>query len=174
MATSKAKKAETLSTLKDRFGKMKAAVFAANQGMTVKSVSTLRRKLRESKVDFQVAKKTLINIAAKEAGITDFDVKQLAGAVGVAFGYEDEITPAKLVQQFSKVDEKLVIVGGVIEGRMLSKEEVEALAMLPGKQELLGKLLGTMMGPVSGFARVCNGPVAGFVRVLSGYSKKLA
>jgi len=174
MATTKAKKAEVLKTLKDRFGKMKAAVFAANEGMSVKSVSTLRRKLRESKIDFQVAKKTLINLAAQDAKIANFDVKQLTGAVGVAFGYEDEITPAKLVQQFTHIDTKLVIVGGVMEGRMLSKEEVEALATLPSKPELLGKLLGTMMGPVSGFVRVCNGPVAGFVRVLSGYSKKLA
>ncbi|MDD4352339.1 MAG: 50S ribosomal protein L10 [Candidatus Gracilibacteria bacterium] len=174
MPVNKQQKEEILSTLKDRFSRMKAAVFTANGGMTVKSVSTLRNKLRAEGMDYQVAKKTLINLAAEGAKIKDFDLDSLEGSVAVAFGYEDEVSTAKLIKQFAKSEEKITIVAGIMDGRFLTKVEVEQLAALPSKSELYSKVLATMNGPLSGFVRCCTGNISAFARVINAYKEKLA
>ena len=141
--------------------------------MSVKSVSDLRNKLREQGIDYQVAKKTLINLAVKDTKVADFDATKLEGAIAVAFSYEDEVAAAKTIKQYSKDEDKVQIVAGIMEGKLLSKEEVEQLASLPSKQELYAKVVGTMNAPVSGFVRVCAGPLSAFARVVGAYKEKL-
>ena len=98
--------------------------------------------------------KTLLSKAAEGAGLT-IDMKTLPGMLGVAFGLEDEIAPAKVLGDMSKTS-PIKLVGGVFEGVVIGRDKVEALSKLPSKKELLGMVVGTMYAPVSAFVRVLN------------------
>ncbi|KKT74066.1 MAG: 50S ribosomal protein L10 [Candidatus Peregrinibacteria bacterium GW2011_GWA2_44_7] len=101
MAVSKAKKVEDLAKLKDQFSRAKGVVFAKYSGMGVNDIQTLRRALRENNVDYKVAKKTLVTLAAKEHGI-ELPKDVMEGPIGVAFGYDDEIVAAQKMAEFAK------------------------------------------------------------------------
>jgi len=105
--------------------------------------------------------------------INDVDEKGLDGKLAVVFGYQDEVTPAKVVNEFIKTNEaNLQINGGILENRFISKEQVISLAKLPSKLELLSKLVGTINAPVSGFVNVLAGNLRGFVTVLKAIEEK--
>lgn len=161
MAKSRVQKQETLAELKEAFSSGKSVVFADYQGMNVPKVSQLRKDLTAAQVRYIVAKKTLLSLAAKEAGF-DVNVKALPGMLGVAFALADEMAPAKIIGDAGK-DATVKLVGGVFEGKVVDQAFVQALSKLPSKNQLLGQLLS-----------VLNGPMSGFVRVLDGYSKKTA
>ncbi len=154
MPKTRDQKAKNIELLTQEFKKAKSVVFADYQGITVAKVDELRKKMREMSVDYVVAKKTLLSKAAEGAGLT-IDMKTLPGMLGVAFGLEDEIAPAKVLGDMSKTT-PIKLVGGVFEGVVIGRDKVEALSKLPSKKELLGMVVGTMYAPVSAFVRVLN------------------
>jgi large subunit ribosomal protein L10 len=137
----------------------------------VKDMTQLRRDLRAEGVDLQVLKKTLMNRALKEAGI-EMDAKVLEGQVAIAISSRDEVAAAKIIAKLAKVNENLKIVGGILGTKELSTAEVNALAKLPSKEELLSKLVGTLNAPVSGFVNVLAGNMRGFVTALQAIADK--
>lgn len=134
--------------------KAKSFVFADYQGLTVAMADELRKKMRESNVDYMVAKKTLISKAVQEAGY-EVDTKSLPGMLSVAFGMEDEIAPARALGEMAKTT-PVKLVAGVFEGEFADQAKVTALSLLPSKKELLGQVVGTIYAPVSAFVRVLN------------------
>jgi len=136
------------------FKKAKSVVFADYQGLKVAQADALRKKARAAEVDYLVAKKSLMTLAAKEAG-HELDAKQFPGMLGAAFGTADEIAPAKVLGDMGK-DTSLKLVGGIFEGQVVGAEKVQALSKLPSKQQLLGQVVGTMYAPVSAFVRALN------------------
>lgn len=150
----------------------KALVFSDFKGVSVKDVSAIRGELRKSGSRFQVLKKTLLNIALRDAGIA-VDARKLEGQIGVAYS-TDEVSAAKVIADYIKAnkDLKLSIVGGALEGKALSADEVKALAKLPSKDELRGMLAGTLQAPIAGFVRTLSGNLSGLVRVLSAVAEK--
>ncbi len=136
------------------FKKAKSVVFADYQGLKVAQADTLRKKAREAEVEYQVAKKSLMTLAAKEAGF-ELNAKQFPGMLGAAFGTTDEVAPAKVLGDMGK-DTSLKLVGGIFEGQVVGAEKVQALSKLPSKQQLLGQVVGTMYAPVSAFVRALN------------------
>jgi len=160
MAVTKAQKEEALKQLEDHFAKAKAVYFAQNKGLEVKKVTDLRKKLHKQGIDFVVAKKTLMKIAAKKHNFPDLSDEIMEGAVAAAFGYNDVVIPAKVLYDFSKENENLQLLGGVVEGKLLNKAEAKQLATLPSREELLAKLVGSMKAPISGF----HGALAGVLR----------
>ena len=132
----------------------KSVVFADYQGLKVPQADALRKQAREANVQYIVAKKSLFTLAAKEAGLT-IDAKGFPGMLGAAFGKEDEVAPAKVLGDASK-GTSLKLVGGIFEGTAVDAVKVNALSKLPGKQQLLGMLVGTMYAPVSAFVRALN------------------
>lgn len=152
----------------------KALVFSNFKGVAVKDLSAIRGELRKSGSRFQVMKKTLLNIALRDAGIA-VDARKLEGQVGVAFS-TDEVSAAKAIADYMKAnkDLKLSIVGGALEGKSLSADEVKALAKLPSKDELRGVLAGTLQAPITGFVRALSGNLSGLVRVLNAVAEKKA
>ncbi len=158
MAITKDKKGQILKKLEDKFSKAQAVYFAENKGLTVKDVSALRKKLRENGVDFVVAKKTLMKLAAKNQNLPEVTDEVLPGPIAAVIGYQDMILPSKIVKDFgATVDNKVVLTGGIMEGKLLSKAEAMELASLPSKQELLARLVRAIKGPVSGFYMVLKG-----------------
>lgn len=173
MAVSKQKKEEVLAELNDLFANSKSVVFSGYKGVSVKDLSDLRRKLRKNEVTFKVAKKTLIKMAAEKAGFKDIPDEALDGQVGVAFGMGDEVAAAKTLFEFSKTNEAVSLLGALMEGRTLSKEETLQLAKIPSREELLAKLVGSMKSPISGFHGTLYSLLRSFVGVVGAYKEKL-
>lgn len=149
---------------------MKSAVFADFKGLKVKDITELRRLCQGQKISYGVAKKTLIRIAAKNAGL-DFNPDSMDGSYAMACGLEDEVAPAKMLADFVKKHEALKILGGILEGKTVDKTAIGFLAKLPSKQELLAKLVGSLQSPISGLVNVLAGNLRGLVRVLNAYQK---
>lgn len=167
MAKTRQEKQAIVAELADKFRGSKSAAFASVSGFTMSQADELRAKARESGAEVFIAKKTLIGLATKEAGVEGFDAKALEGSILTAIA-PDEVGAAKLIKEFSKKNESLALVAGVLEGQGISLEQVEQLASLPSKQELLAKVVGTINAPVSGFVNVLAGNLRGLVNVLNG------
>ncbi len=172
MPLTKEQKTGILESMINDMKEAKSVVFADFQGVSVKDFQALRAQLREAGVKFKVAKKTLIRLAAKDQGFEEIPAEVLEGPVGAAFSMEDEIIAAKILHDFGKKNENLKLRGAIFEGRILSIAETKQLALIPGKDELIGKFIYLIKSPISGFHGVLNNTLAGFVRALDAISKK--
>ena len=176
MPKNKLQKQEILRNLKEKFKKSKSVVFAGFNALTVKDNENLRQELRKDNSVYYVAKKTLINLAFQEK-ISDLNVREMDGKIAAIFSYEDEIAPAKILADFRKDKEKaerIFFLGGILENKLLSKEEVEALSKLPSKHELYAKLVGSLNAPISGFVNALAGNMRNLVYVLKAIEEKKA
>ncbi|MDO8601129.1 MAG: 50S ribosomal protein L10, partial [bacterium] len=120
MPLTKEEKKQIIEELKEKIDRQKSIVFADFTGLEVKDLSNLRKKIKKQNGELKVAKKTLISLALKEKNIK-FNAKQLQGEVVMGFGYKDEISPFKIIYDFSKVNDKLKILGGLIAGEFYDK-----------------------------------------------------
>jgi len=154
---SKEKKQEIIKDLADKLSRQKTVIFSDHTGLKVNQVQNLRRQLREEKIDYQVAKKTLIDLAFKKASFDKIKIKGLPGQIALIFGYEDEILPAKILYNFSRENESLRILAGLVNGKYLEEEAIIDLAKLPSRQELLARLIGNVSAPLSGLINVLQG-----------------
>jgi len=170
MALTKEKKESIVKDIESKIEKQKSIVFMDFSGVKVKDLSALRNNLRKAKNELRVAKKTLMSIAFKNKKL-DINAKEMTGEIGLVFGYEDEISGAKLVNQFSKVNPNAKIVGGYIENRFYGADDMTRIAELPGKEQLIGNLLGTLNAPTSNFVGVLGGNLRKLVFVLSQIKK---
>ena len=173
MPISKEKKVDVVDQLTDLFKNAKSVVFADYKGVSVQDFANLRGKLREKDVVYKVAKKTLIKLAAEKAGFKDIPEEVFEGQVGAAFSQGDEVAAAKTLFEFSKDNENIKLLGALMEGRTLSKEETLQLAKIPGKKELLAKLVGSMKAPISGFHGTLHALMRNLVGVISAYKDKV-
>jgi len=142
-----------------------AAVVAEYRGLTVAQMTELRRKARESNVYLRVVKNTLARRAVEGS---EFEClkDQLVGPLAFAAS-SDPVAVAKVLSNFSKANEKLILKSGAMSGKIMSLEELTALAALPGRDELLAKLLGTMQAPIQKFVQTLNEVPSKFVRTLA-------
>jgi large subunit ribosomal protein L10 len=174
MAKSRKQKEVTLADLTDRLGKATSVVFADVKGLSVKDVSDFRTKAKKEKVGVLVAKKTLMRLAFKQAGYEGVDPATIQGSLVMITGSDDEVAPAKLTAEFSKDHEALKIVAGVFERKLVDAGAINALAKLPGKPELLSRLVGSLNAPLSGLVTVLSGNMRGLVNVLNAVKDRKA
>ncbi|MBU4216325.1 50S ribosomal protein L10 [Candidatus Parcubacteria bacterium] len=175
MPKSKLQKGEILRDLAAKVKKAKSVVFAEYNALTVKENEELRNNLKAENSEYYVSKKTLLEIAFKDMGVENLNIRDMAGKIAAIFGYEDEVAPAKIVAKFQKSrEDKMIFAGGILENKFISAKEVVALSKLPSKQELYARLVGTMNAPVSGFVNVLAGNIRGFVTVLKAIEEKKA
>jgi len=166
MALTKAQKQKVLDDLKDKIAKQKAMVLVGITGLKVKDITDLRKKLKATEGNLKVFKKTLIEKAFKENKLA-FDKKDYKEEVALAFGFKDEIFPAKTVYDFSGINPNLKILGGFFEGKFLESEKVIELAQLPGKEQLLARLVGSISAPISNLVSVLEANIKGLITVLA-------
>lgn len=121
------------------------------RGLTVAQVTELRKQLRDAGVEFKVYKNSMTRRAAESASITGLE-EFLTGPNAIAFGSDDVVAPAKILNDFAKTNEALEIKAGVLEGNFVSAEEVKALAELPSREGLLSMVLSVLQAPVRNFA----------------------
>jgi len=166
-------KEEIVKNLAEEIKAAKAVVFSDFKGLEVKDMTSLKKELKKEGASFKVAKKNLINIALKNTG-ADLDVKKMEGQIAVSASSEDETAVAKIISKFSKKNENLKILGGLLGVKEMSAEEIKALAKLPSKEELLAKLVGSLSSPLSGFMNVLQGNQRSLVQALKAIADKKA
>ncbi|MDO8505210.1 MAG: 50S ribosomal protein L10 [bacterium] len=168
MAKTRAQKEQKLGELTDKLSKMKGAVLVDYRGLKVKDAQKIREKSWAEEIDYEVIKKTLLKLALKGASLEGaVDPKSLDGNIGLIVGYSDEAATAKFAASASKEVEAFKILGGLFEGKFVSASQVQMLAALPSRIELLGRLVGTIQAPVSGFVNVLAGNLRGLVQALN-------
>lgn len=171
MALTKEQKQKILDDLKEKITKQKAMVFVDFTGLKVKDLFDLRRKLKSTDSQLKVAKKTLIKIAFKKRKFEEIDIKKLKGEIALVFGFKDEISPAKIIHQFTQTNPNLKILGGFLENKFHNTEEIITLAQLPTREELLERLTRSVSAPISNFVNVLEGNIKGLIYALSAIKK---
>ena len=143
-----------------------AVVSTDYTGLSVESMTDLRRALRGNGVGFRVVKNTLTHLAADAAGKPG--MKEIVeGPTGIAFSADDPVAPAKALREFIRSSRsQMTIRGGLLGEQVLSAAEVDRLADVPSKDELIARLMGQLMAPVTSLAYVLDAPVASLARVL--------
>jgi large subunit ribosomal protein L10 len=158
-------KKEVVAEISERLAKAQAVVLAEYRGLPVEQITVLRSQARASGVYLRVLKNTLARRAVQG---TPFE--KLSGQmVGpLAYGISDDpVAAAKVLHAYAKANDKLVIKGGAMPNYVMTAKEVGNLATLPGREELLAKLLGTMQAPVAKFVQTLNEVPSRFVRTLA-------
>ncbi|HBO99794.1 MAG: 50S ribosomal protein L10 [Candidatus Uhrbacteria bacterium GW2011_GWF2_41_16] len=172
MSKTRTQKEAVVEILADKMRRMKSAAFVSVHGYTMKDADALRIKAKQAGVEVAVTKKTLLKRAADQAGFANFDAHAFEGSILSAFSFSDEVSAAKLLAALVKEKTDMKIVGGILEGEIVEVEKIKMLATLPGKQELLGKMVGSLQAPISGFVNVLVGNLRGLVTVLKAVQEK--
>jgi large subunit ribosomal protein L10 len=166
-------KREIIDSLAELLKKSDAVFFTEYRGLTVKKISECRRLIRKAGGEMKVCKNTLMRKAFAECEMTvasDYDF----GPNAYVLSYGDAAAVAKAIRDFSKEkgNEALVVKGAILDGKILSKDQVFALADLPSKDVLIGQVVRTIAAPLQGLVTVLSGPARGFVTCLSQIKDK--
>ncbi len=177
MALSKAKKAGVLGQFQDNLAKSKSVIFLDIKGLKVKEMEELRRECNKEGAECMVAKKTLMGLALKKAGIDELNPRELEGEVAAVFSYEDEVAPAKALAKFGKTHEAMQMKAGLLMGSPAGSRNIDAVgvarfAQLPSRQELFAKAVGSLASPLRGLVTVMHGVPRSFVQVLRAMSER--
>ena len=159
-----------VAALTERIQNAGSGVFVDYKGINVAQDTELRRKMREAGVHYNVVKNTLLRIAAQEAGIEGLE-PVLEHNTAIAVSPEDPVAVAKVVCEFAKTNDKLKVKVGILDGKVISAEEVKAVASLPPKEVLIAKVLGSMNAPITGFVNVLQGTIRNVVYALDAVRK---
>ena len=162
MAISRIKKEEVVKNLQEKLKNAKSVTFFDYNGINVKSTMSLKKKLKETNSEFVVAKKKLINIALKANEIDGFSSFGHKGSCAAIFNNGDEVSGIKSLYTFVKEYLKknktstIKVIGGLYEGKVIPKEEVDNLSHVLGREEFLSKFMFMLQYPASGIARAIN------------------
>jgi len=167
------RKREAVARLTDLLSKATSAVVTDYRGLTVNQLEDLRRRLRAEEIDYVVVKNTLARRAAEEAGASAF-AEVLRGPVGLALGYGELSAPARILNEYFRVNRRLPLVAGLVEGTVLDAAGVRTLGELPSRDVLLGQLAGTIQSPLTSLAGALNSVLSNFAATLDAYREKLA
>jgi large subunit ribosomal protein L10 len=169
----RAVKEATVAELTERFQNSSGAVLTEYRGLTVAQVRELRQALGQD-ASFSVVKNTLTKIAAKDAGITADFSQLLVGPSAIAFVGGDVVQAAKGLRDFAKTNPLLVIKGGVLDGKMMTPDEITKLADLESRDVLLAKLAGAMKATMAGAAATFAALPVQMARLLAALEEKKA
>ena len=142
---------EIINNVKDA----ESVVLVNYSGLTVEQDTALRKELREAGVVYKVYKNTMMNFAFKGTPCEEL-CQHLEGTNALAVCTEDATAPARILAKYAKDVPTLELVAGVVEDTYYDKAGIEALSKVPSREELLGKLLGSIQSPITNFARVLN------------------
>lgn len=166
-------KQQVVQDLSVKLAKAKAAFLADYRGLTVDQVNKLRTELRNVGVEYKVVKNTLLRLAAKDTSLECLD-SYLQGPTAIAIATGDPVAPAKIMAEFAKTHAKFALKIGALDGKVLSIEDIRALAELPSREVLLAKLLGSLNAPASNMVGVLAAVPRSLVQVLAAIQDKKA
>ena len=165
-------KEAVIGELHAKMAKARAAIVAEPRGLDVETVTALRKKLRDAKVEYRVVKNTLAARAAKGTPV-EVVADKFVGPTALVMSYDDVVAPAKLLTEFMKDRENFVIRGAMVEGTLVDAKGVAALAKLPGLNELRAQILGMLTQPATKLARIIGTPAQQLARVLGARKEQL-
>jgi len=165
-------KAATIDELTERLGRSQLTIVADYRGLGVGDLEGLRSNLRPVGAEFRVAKNTLTTIAADRAGIAGM-ADLLAGPTALVLAYDDPVQASKVVTDFVRTSRILAVRGGVMNNRLVSGADIDAIATLPSRDELLGRLVGMLASPMTRVVGVLSGPVRSLPYVLNARVEQL-
>jgi large subunit ribosomal protein L10 len=168
---SRKEKERIVEEIKEDFQKASVVVLTEYRGLAVPQISQLRRILQEENVKYKVLKNTLTRLATKDEGLEELH-SYLEGPTAIAYGYDDPVTPIRLLVKFAKEHDALIIKGGVLDKTVFNETEIRRLSELPPKNELLARTLGALQSPLTGFLNVLQGNIRGLVYALNAVKEK--
>ena len=160
------KKKQIVEDLAEKFARSKIVILTNFNGLDVATMSSLRRQLREAKVEYRVVKNSLLARASENNTVALIKDK-LKEASAVAYSFDDPVAPAKVLSAFAKENEKFKIKAGVLQGKVLNADAILALSMLPSREALLGQLLSVMAGVPTAMVRALSNIPQKFLYVLT-------
>ena len=167
-----AKKIAAVAELTDALQRSKLTIVTDYRGLTVADLQNLRGQLRAQNAEVKVAKNTLTVIAARANDMSALE-PALAGPTALVVAYADPVQPAKIVSDFARTSRILQIRAAMLEGILISVADVEALASLPSKDVLLGRVVGGLAGPLYGIVGVLAGPIRALLYALNARAAQL-
>lgn len=172
MAISKDKKNTLVADLTELLSSAKTTVYAKYQGLTVAELQELRKSAREAGVKIKVVKNRLVRVAMGQIAVyKDTDTTGLTGQLLYAVSDNDEVAPAKVLAEFAKTHNALVLAGGFNDlGNSLSDEDVKALAAMPSKNELIAQVVAQLLSPVTDSISGLSGGLSGIVSGLEAHA----
>jgi len=166
-------KAQIVNELAEVMAKCNAGVLTDYQGLPTAELTILRRKLRGQGIEYRVVKNTLARIAAGKTG-KDFLTSSLEGPVAIAFGYGNEVEPARaLIDYIRSSNSTLVIKGGFLANQLLTQDEVKTLATIPSREVLLSQVLAGMQTPIIVLLNCLASPIREITGILKARIKQL-
>ncbi len=164
-------KEQVAAELHEKLKGVRLAVLTDYSGMNVEKMTALRNALRKSETELRVVKNTLLGIASKE---TDLNVLQdhFKGPLAVALNYGDVVASTKILVEFAKKNAELEIKAGMLNGKLLTKDQLAQLAELPSREVLLGKLLSVLVGAQASLVNVLSAVPRSLVQVLAACKTK--
>jgi large subunit ribosomal protein L10 len=165
-------KEAVIGELHAKMARARVAIVAEPRGLDVETVTALRKKLRDNKVEYRVVKNTLAARAAKGTSV-EAVADKFVGPTAIVMSYDDVVLPAKLLAEFMKDRENFAIRSAVVEGKVVDAKGVAALAKMPGLNELRAQILGMLSQPATKLARVIGTPAQQLARVLGARKEQL-
>ena len=161
------KKRNQVDDLVQRLHRFRIAVATNPTGLSVSAITELRRRLRERGIDYKVVKNRLALIAADQSEKPEFK-ELMEGPTAIAFGYDEEVQDvAKVLSEYIKATRSpLQLRGGLLDGQVLTPHQVQVLASLPSKNELIAKLLGQLQSPITSLVNILSSPMRGLATAL--------
>jgi len=172
MALTRAQKETQLVELKERMSKAQSVMFAQYIGLKVNELGEFRQKLRDANAEMKVGKKTLMRIAAKECGLPEVSDSNMEGPIACIFSFTDPLSGAQVAFKFGKDHVQVKLLGGIYDGKSLTREETIEMAMMPNREQLLAMFATMIRSPLVSFASICSSPLTGMARGLSELAKK--
>ena len=168
MAITKDKKHAIVAELVDNLATSKMTVVAAYQGLTVKQMQELRKQAKSNGTSVMVVKNRLVRKAVEQVdSLKDADTSSLKGMLAYAFNADDEVAPAQILNQFAKKNPNLTFVAAIsADGTVLSAAEVQALANLPSKNQLIAGIINTLNSPVNNVMSGLSGNLHGLLKAI--------
>ena len=164
--STKAFKQDKVSQIKENVDKAQVAIVTEYKGYSVEEITNLRRALQKEDGDYMVTKNTLAKLAVKD---TPYEVltETFKGPIAIAFGFGDQVAPAKALSKFIKDTKKGEILAAAMDGKLMSAAEAKALATLPSKEEIYAKMLGCVNSPATGIVGSINAVMASLTRAVA-------
>ncbi|MGI8927355.1 MAG: 50S ribosomal protein L10 [Tepidiformaceae bacterium] len=167
------RKVAMLAQIKDRMQRASIAISADYRGLTVAQLTDLRRALRPAQVEVNIVKNTLATMAAEQAGRPEMS-QLLDGPTALAIGFGDPIAPVKALTEHLRARRmQLTIHGGWLEGKLLSRAEVESLATMPSKEQLIADVVGKLQSPLYNFAGLLQASIRNFAGLIESRANQL-
>ncbi len=171
MAMTREQKNRMVETLSEGIGQASNAFLMDFKGITVPQITELRRQIRDSDSQYLVVKNTLALIAIKDSPMLELR-DQFIGPTAVAYNSGDAVALAKALTRFAKDVPGLTFKGAMLDGQVVPTEQIETIASLPSREELIAKLLYVMQSPIQGLVNVLNANIKNLAVVLDQISKK--